>query len=139
VARKKQKRYIRFTLDTNGVCFWDGSEANVGSGCARHEIGHALGLRHEHTRSDRNASVEIQWKNIDNDHCSQFDRIKSTAGLCGPYDFKSIMHYTKSTFTCNGKITIKALNGNTIQKDPFKISAGDFLAVKAIHGLATCP
>jgi len=33
-------------------------------GMIAHEIGHALGVQHEHTRSDRNSFVQINWGNI---------------------------------------------------------------------------
>lgn len=63
----------------------------------QHELLHALGLAHEHSRIDRDKYVKINW--------NVFDQIKCTPGLDwektlyplipneGEYDFKSIMHY----------------------------------------------
>uniref|UniRef100_A0A915JFV2 Metalloendopeptidase n=1 Tax=Romanomermis culicivorax TaxID=13658 RepID=A0A915JFV2_ROMCU len=75
---------------------------NLGSSCFHvgaitHEIGHALGLIHEHQRPDRDNYVAIFWWNIEPDYIFAFEMDKShhnytTLGL--PYDYGSIMHYS---------------------------------------------
>ena len=61
-----------------------------------HELGHTIGLYHEHTRTDRDKYVEIKKENIKHkDLKKQFEiqtekhRIEDRV----PYDYKSIMHY----------------------------------------------
>ena len=71
------------------------------SGIIAHEIGHALGLIHEHQRPDRDTYVTINTDNIEPDALSNFTRI-STGRMWGPYDFGSLMHYSKTAF---GKAT----------------------------------
>jgi len=67
-----------------------------------HELGHALGLWHEQSRVDRDTYVTIEWENIAADANHNFNR-HDTAGVYGPYDFGSIMHYSQCTFSkCSG-------------------------------------
>jgi hypothetical protein len=62
-----------------------------------HEIGHALGLIHEHQRSDRDSYVSISWNYIQNGYESNFQTFTSTN--YGTYDFDSVMHYDKCSFS----------------------------------------
>jgi hypothetical protein len=69
-----------------------------------HELGHALGLWHEQSRSDRDTYVRIVLANIDDDKEHNFER-HDEANHYGPYDFDSVMHYGACAFsscgTCN--------------------------------------
>ncbi len=58
-----------------------------------HEIGHALGLIHEHQRSGRDSYVTINYSYIQNGYEYAFAIAGSTN--YGPYDFDSVMHYNK--------------------------------------------
>lgn len=75
--------------------------ANIG--LATHELGHAIGLLHEHSRADRDTYVDVHLENTTEDdqffHSSGNDTI-------GPYDFDSVMHYGPWSFTANGFPTI---------------------------------
>jgi astacin (peptidase family M12A)/VCBS repeat protein len=63
-----------------------------------HEIGHALGLIHEHQRTDRGAYVQINAANVQSQHYSDnFPTMASTT--YGAYDFDSIMHYNQCAFS----------------------------------------
>ncbi len=63
-----------------------------------HEIGHALGLWHEQSRSDRGSYVTIMTPNILPGRADQFD-IKSPQSTFGAYDYDSIMHYFACAFS----------------------------------------
>lgn len=80
-------------------------------GVAVHELLHALGFWHEHSRLDRDENVKIVWENIDEDMAYNFDKhdwlFNDLLGL--PYDFQSVMHYDKLAFSTNGKETIVPL------------------------------
>jgi hypothetical protein len=65
-----------------------------------HEIGHVLGLVHEHQRSDRDNFVTIQWNNVafhttDMRYDGNFVLLPSSQNK-GAYDFLSVMHYAKN-------------------------------------------
>lgn len=62
-----------------------------------HEIGHALGLAHEHQRSDRDSYVTINTGNIQSGYENNFT-VWSTTNY-GAYDFDSVMHYDKCSFS----------------------------------------
>ncbi len=71
-----------------------------------HEFGHALGLWHEQSRSDRNGYVTILKDNIVDDYQDQFDKSGGQGSDSGPYDYSSVMHYpVRSGFSkmVNGK------------------------------------
>ena len=66
-------------------------------GIAAHELGHALGMYHEHQRPDRDEYVTIVKENVvdDDTYINNFPKVEEELvndyGL--PYDFASIMGY----------------------------------------------
>lgn len=130
------RRMIRFQRSKDGTCSWNTKSgiADILGGCVRHEIGHALGLAHEHTRSDRDDFVTVNRENIDNDHCSQFKPSTLSSRHIGAYDFASIMHYSPDEFSCNRKLTLTTVPPNRINRTN-TISAGDFQAVRELQGI----
>ncbi|GMT35839.1 hypothetical protein PFISCL1PPCAC_27136, partial [Pristionchus fissidentatus] len=73
-----------------------------GISTSAHELGHALGLQHMQTRSDRDTYVTLQTGNI---HPGTFDlnfKVEATAQTLNvPYDITSIMHYQPYDFARN--------------------------------------
>ena len=67
-----------------------------------HELGHALGLWHEQSRSDRDAYIQIVWENIDEAHRYNFDQHLNDGKDFGVYDYQSIMHYAADAFSKTG-------------------------------------
>lgn len=74
-------------------------------GQAMHELGHAIGLWHEHSRLDRDDYIEIHKQNIENrqDYVN-FDIISRITLDEVPdvgFDIQSIMHYSPFAFAKN--------------------------------------
>uniref|UniRef100_A0A3Q3WCT5 Metalloendopeptidase n=1 Tax=Mola mola TaxID=94237 RepID=A0A3Q3WCT5_MOLML len=77
----------------------------VRRGIVQHELLHAMGFYHEHTRSDRDRYVKINWNNIKKYFVYNFDK-KDTNNLGTPYDYSSVMHYGRTAFGKLGAETI---------------------------------
>lgn len=63
-----------------------------------HEIGHALGLIHEHQRSDRDSFVQILTNNMAASNVVNFAKLGNSLNT-GAYDFLSVMHYSKDAYS----------------------------------------
>lgn len=77
-------------------------------GTAIHELMHALGFLHEQNRQERDSYVTIQYQNIDERATSNFQKVPRTAAFGVGYDYGSVMHYSATAFSHNGKPTIVA-------------------------------
>uniref|UniRef100_A0A3Q3BMC5 Metalloendopeptidase n=1 Tax=Kryptolebias marmoratus TaxID=37003 RepID=A0A3Q3BMC5_KRYMA len=77
----------------------------VDNGIIQHELLHALGFYHEHTRSDRDQYVKINWDNIKEYYLNNFKKM-DTDNLNTKYDYSSVMQYGKTAFGKNGLETI---------------------------------
>ncbi|KAL4623000.1 hatching enzyme [Arapaima gigas] len=85
------------SLNRNGCVYY---------GIVQHELNHALGFYHEHTRSDRDQYVRINWENVDPSQYHNFEKQK-TNNQNTPYDYGSVMHYDRTAFAIqNGLDTI---------------------------------
>ncbi|ESP01181.1 hypothetical protein LOTGIDRAFT_172704 [Lottia gigantea] len=104
-----------------------------------HEIGHALGFFHEHTRPDRDDFVYIQEENVMYNQLYNFRKntwyVTDSHGV--PYDYTSIMHYSDTAFSRNGASTIVTKNRN-YQSRIGKYRQLSFRDIKAANKMYQC-
>lgn len=79
---------------------------SIGKNCDKfgivvHELGHVIGFWHEHTRPDRDRHVSIVRENIQPGQEYNFLKmeVQEVESLGETYDFDSIMHYARNTFS----------------------------------------
>ncbi|KAK1879614.1 Meprin A subunit beta [Dissostichus eleginoides] len=86
---------------------------SIGTNCDRiatieHEFLHALGFWHEQSRADRDDYVNIMWDRISEGKEHNFNTYDDTtsSSLGVPYDYGSMMHYSKNAFLNGTEPTI---------------------------------
>jgi astacin len=163
IAHWNRKTCIRFIKRTNepdyvklyrlpGYAVSDvgkrGGEQKVGLGdtcpvgSIIHELGHAVGLWHEHCRLDRGEWLEIDLGNVIKKNKCNFTQ-NNIAGVAvetedvGDYDYGSIMHYGDRTFAIDDRdpvlTPLKPLGAGVKLGQRDGLSAGDIAAVAAIY------
>lgn len=100
-----------------------------------HELGHCLGLMHEHQRPDRDDYVRIVWDNILSGKEYNFEIVDNPIFVEEDYDydFQSIMHYDPVSFSINGSPTIIAIGGEAIFQSG-GVTELDAAKARAIYG-----
>lgn len=150
------QNYIVFTERPCGCCSFVGKRGNgpqaisIGKNCDKfgivvHELGHVVGFWHEHTRPDRDEHVIIQKNNIMQGQEYNFNKLNDEEidSLGQYYDYDSIMHYARNTFS-------KGMYLDTIlpveifgKKRPdigqrIKLSDGDIAQTNFLYNCPTC-
>jgi len=109
---------------------------NLGPRCTTgntiHEIGHALGLWHEQSRTDRDDYVEVRLENVYREALHNFNQTITNGETHGDYDYGSIMHYPEFAFSKNGEPTIVPKNGESIGQR-VGLSPGDIAAIQSAY------
>lgn len=118
---------------------------SLGPGCENesiiiHELMHAIGFFHKHSRSDRDQFLHIHWDNIDKKMWPQFEKLNPEENqVLTPFDYMSIMLYGDRTFSYDDfSITMTRKDGGRLIDVPFKngLSKHD---VYNVNHLYDCP
>ncbi|XP_065358293.1 seminal metalloprotease 1-like [Calliphora vicina] len=105
-------------------------------GSIMHELLHALGFYHQHSASNRDKYIRIDWDNITKDkekNFKKFDSIVST-NFGVEYDYGSVLHYSSKAFSKNGEATIVPLKeNNAVMGQRLTLSEGDILKFNKMY------
>jgi hypothetical protein len=88
---------------------------NAATSTCLHELGHTIGLVHEHERDDRSDHIVIHQDEIEEDYIYALNPHYSMTSL-HPFDFGSIMLYGSYSFIKGSNPTITTVDGNTYSK-----------------------
>ncbi|CAG5078054.1 Similar to tld: Dorsal-ventral patterning protein tolloid (Drosophila melanogaster) [Cotesia congregata] len=111
------------------------------------ELGHIIGLHHEHKRSDRDKYVRVNIDNINNQKgvMNDFEKLSSEDAVTfnQTYDYNSIMHYRTNAFARDrSKQTITPLKAEDIQIEKIgrqeRLSEIDIRGVKMLYNCSVC-
>ena len=150
VERTTETDFVRFTRVPSGNCRADvgmlGGEQGIyipPEGCSpasvAHEIGHTVGLFHEHQRTDRNAYVTLLSDNLDK---SKLDAYRDVHPGSGPYDYASVMHYDLASNSRNGDYVMETVPPGMLvsggrwedSDNSVRLSQGDIDGVARYYG-----
>ncbi|XP_053178975.1 low choriolytic enzyme-like [Scomber japonicus] len=143
IPRKGQRDFL-YIQSLNGCysyvgCLGGGQELSLKTpGCIyhntiQHELLHALGFKHEQSRSDRDEHIKIIWENIKDGKASQFKKVE-TRNLGTPYDYNSVMQYKSDFFSKNGKPTMIPIpDPNVPIGEATEMSPNDILRVNRLY------
>ena len=147
--RASQEDFVRFQMTDMGSCratlgkaggeqsVWLLESCDLSS--VIHEIGHAVGLEHEHQREDRDKYITYYPERID---VTWHDWLTPTSPSIGPYNYASVMHYSEfGTASINAEPIFETIppgmliGQSGLPERQQGLSAGDVDAVARLYGV----
>ncbi len=150
VPRAAEAAYVDFALDPadqSRVCRANvgrtgGQQKILGSiACTTagllHEMGHVLGLYHEHQRRDAATWLNVNAANADKPNlAANFAPQSSNAGPVGLYDYASLMHYHPLNSSKNRRPVLSATTPGIPFGEAIDFSPGDVDQIQRLYGFA---
>ncbi|CAF1223033.1 unnamed protein product [Rotaria sordida] len=108
----------------------------LNTGTIMHELIHSLGFEHEQSRPDRDDYVRVIWENIIRGMEYNFEKYSSSrvVDLNTPYDYESIMHYGRASFSRNGDDTLEPLQPGITLGQRNTLSPIDIQEIRTFYG-----
>uniref|UniRef100_A0A8C7UGQ4 Metalloendopeptidase n=1 Tax=Oncorhynchus mykiss TaxID=8022 RepID=A0A8C7UGQ4_ONCMY len=104
----------------------------------QHELLHALGLNHEHSRSDGDSHVQTLTRNILPGMEYNVEKI-NTINLGTPYDYNSVMQYSRFAFSRNEQPAILPIpDNNAVIGGATQMSPIDILRINRLYNCSKC-
>ncbi|GMF33725.1 unnamed protein product [Phytophthora lilii] len=100
------------TMNLADRCFEVDDDLKTVYGSAMHEIGHSLGMYHEHQHPHR--SIGVFWDDIDQSIWSEMTIRDLSVG--GPYDLDSVMHYPMTYGFCQPNYCSDSVTTNCVKE-----------------------
>ncbi len=143
--RTSEQDYLRFRMTTENCrsqvgkvggeqsIWWVAADSGCGGlSSLLHEIGHTVGLWHEHQRRDRHRYLTVReegispagipWMKADNQP------------LSGPYDLASVMHYHAFAYSRDGLPVLETIPpGIDVRAGKQHLSVGDIYGVATLY------
>lgn len=144
VQRTNQSNYVEFIFGSStGADGWahigyQGGKQTISLdqyisvGSVIHEMGHTVGLYHEHARKDRDQYVSIQWNNIQDGQAYNFNKYTSGTDI-GPFNINSVMMYWPNSYSKNGLPTIKRADNTNFTYNRTGFTTGDINTINAMY------
>ena len=115
-------------------------------GIVVHELGHVVGFWHEHTRPDRDGYIDVIYANILDNQDYNFQKMprEEINSLGEEYDFGSIMHYSRNTFSRGPFLDtiLPKLDKQTHVRPTIgqrtRLSKGDVVQAKKLYSCPKC-
>lgn len=141
-----EPNYVNIIVDGNGSAEGYSNVGMVGleqtlecgSGCTvatwLHEMGHTIGLLHEHQRPDRAKYIKLTLANADLPNVpGNFTLFSFDYQTIGLYDYASVMHYGAFDFSKAGLPVLESIPAGIPLGNESGYSAGDVDGIKRLY------
>ncbi|SFN15097.1 Astacin (Peptidase family M12A) [Chryseobacterium oleae] len=144
IPRTNQTNYVEFIFGSSSgsdgwahIGYQGGKQTisldqYISVGSVIHEMGHTVGLYHEHARKDRDQYVSIQWNNIQDGQAYNFNMYNSGTDI-GPFNINSVMMYWPNSYSKNGQPTIKRANNTNFTYNRTGFTTGDINTINTMY------
>ena len=145
IPHESEPDFIIFTPDEECLSYLGriggGQEIFLGERCGKgevvHELMHALGLIHEHSRFDRDDYVEVNWEAIEPGKELQFSKLPEFSAEIYtrlPFDYTSILIYAPTAFArSSGSQTLLSRTSTAITPSRDRLSPGDIEKLSLLY------